>query len=108
MDDVEGLMLLSFDGETIFRWFSSPSSGTFEKGELWDHFIASLSGIREAELVFERKRLYIRKTEMGYLVILIGGFAPTAMVRLNCDILLPSLKQMKRPKGLKRLFKRRK
>jgi hypothetical protein len=32
---------------------------------------------------------------MGYLVILMALFVPIAMIRLNCDILLPLLRQSK-------------
>jgi hypothetical protein len=37
-----------------------------------------------------------------------GLFAPVAMARLNCDILLPSLKPDMASKGIGRLFKHKK
>jgi hypothetical protein len=41
------------------------------------------------------------------VMILMGVFAPIAMVRLNCDILLPSLKKTATTKGWRNLFKKK-
>ena len=60
-----------------------------------------------ADLIFENSRVYLRRTELGYLFVLMDAFAQTALVRLNCDILAPSLKEMKGGKGLRRLFKKK-
>ena len=68
----------------------------------------SLKGIREAQLVYERSRIYVRETAIGYLMVLTGMFAPIAKIRLYCDVLLPALDEMKTGKGLKRFFKKRK
>jgi len=58
--------------------------------------------------VYKRSRFYIRKTELGYLLILMGILAPTAMMRLNCDLLAASMKRIKSTKGLRGLFQTRK
>ncbi|MEJ2100167.1 MAG: hypothetical protein P8X68_09330 [Desulfobacterales bacterium] len=71
----------------------------------WRFFIESVEGMREADLLFEKGRIYIRRSEIGYLVVLMALFVPIAMVRLNCDIVLPSLKQEKSGKKLGRLLK---
>jgi len=107
IEDVEGVMLFSFEGELIFKEFSSPLVDESENMDLWGVFIASLKGIREADLVFEKARLYVRKTSSGYVMILMGVFAPIAMVRLNCDIILPSLKKAATTKGWRNFFKKR-
>ena len=60
------------------------------------------------DLAFETMRLYIRRTDSGYLVILLSNSASMAMVRLNCDILLPALKQDTGAKGFGRFFKLKK
>lgn len=93
--DVKGIMLFSFGGKLVYKEFLAPLTEEPESKEWWPLFITSLEGIREADLVYEKGRLYLRKTDIGYLLILMGIFAPIAMVRLNCDILLPSLKQKK-------------
>ena len=107
LDDVDGVMLFSFEGDLILREFSSPSSGQLEDRHWWSLFIGSLKGIREAELVFERKRVYVRAADSGYLFIITGEFAPMAMMRLSCDLILPRIRTMGRPKGLKRFFVRK-
>ena len=108
IDDVEALMLFSFDGELIFENFQAIKPNDLDKKAWWSTFLSSLNGIREADMIFEKRRLYARKTEMGYLIVLTGLFAPIAMLRLNCDILLPLLKNMKEKKSLKRFFKLKK
>ncbi|MBN1931302.1 MAG: hypothetical protein JW786_06800 [Desulfobacterales bacterium] len=109
MEQVNGVMLISFEGQFIFKEFLSSiaESVDLENPSWWSCIIDSLSGIKEAEMVFTNKRLYIRKTNIGYLMILMGIFAPIAMMRLNCDMLIPALNQAKANKGLKRLFKKK-
>jgi hypothetical protein len=105
MEGVKGLILFSFSGEIIFTE-SKAALPDGLKGYNWLPLAESLAGMREADLVFDRGRLYIRRTEIGYLLILIGPFIPIAMIRLQCDILLPELKPAKAPKGIRKLFKK--
>ena len=101
---VKGIVLFSFTGDIIFKQFISPVDAKPENLD-WRFFIESLEGMRETDLVFEKGRIYIRRSEIGYLVVLMALFVPIAMVRLNCDILLPALKQPKSGKKLGRLLK---
>lgn len=105
-EGVSGMMLFSLKGDLIFKEFKSPVNEDPEQRD-WSSFIESLQGMRETDLVFEKGRIYIRKTEIGYLVILMALFVPIAMIRLNCDILLPVLKQSKSGKKLGRFFKKK-
>ena len=107
MEDVRGVMLFSLEGQLVFRKFLSPLSKNLENND-WIPFVDSLKAVREADLVFQKSRLYIRETDIGYLLILMGDFAPAATIRLSCDILLPSLKQIGTAKGFRRLFKKKK
>jgi hypothetical protein len=107
MEEVYGVMLFSFQGDVIFREESSSFLGDSESREAWPRFIGALDGIREADLIFEKIRLYIRKTDLGHLVIVMGIFAPAAMVRMSCDMLLPSLKRPRKTTGLRSFFKRK-
>ena len=105
--DVQGIIFLSFDGKPVFREFVSQRPQEFADRN-WAAFVTAFNGVHEAELVFENIRLYIRRTGSGYILIVMGRFALTAMVRLNCDILLPSLDQIKKkPKGIGRFFKKK-
>jgi hypothetical protein len=101
---VQGLLLFSFSGDILFKEFISPVDERPENMD-WRFFIESLEGMRETDLLFEKGRIYIRRSEIGYLVVLMALFVPIAMVRLNCDIVLPSLKKEKSGKKLGRLLK---
>jgi hypothetical protein len=104
IEGVKGLMMLSFAGDVIFTEFPVMHK---DVGNIdWRLFIESLAGTRETDLIFEKGRLYIRRTDIGYLVVLMGSFVPIAMMRLQCDILLPSLKPAKPAKGIRRFFKK--
>jgi len=107
-EDVKGVMIFSFKGELVFKEFLTPMPEEPESREWWPLFVDSLRGIREADIVYEKCRLYIRKTNLGYLFILMGLFAPVAMMRLNCDILLPSLEKVRQSKGLAHFFRKKK
>jgi hypothetical protein len=105
MEGIKGVLLLSLQGEIIFKEFPSPLPAEPET-RYWRRLVNSLEGIRETDLVYEKGRLYIRITELGYLLIFMGYFVSSAMLRLNCDILLPALKPVKTTRGLKRFFKK--
>ena len=106
-EGVKGILLFSFSGDLIFKEYISPIDEEPEHRD-WRFFIDSLEGMRETDLVFEKGRIYIRRTEMGYLVILMALFVPIAMIRLNCDILLPLLRQSKSGRKFGRFFKKNK
>lgn len=105
MEGVRGLMLFSLAGDLVFKSFNQTGLGGVEDRD-WRPFIESLAGMREADLIFEKGRLYIRRNDVGYLVVLIGPFIPIAMIRLQCDIVLPSLTPVKKTKGIRRFFKK--
>ena len=105
IEGVKGLILLSFTGDMIFKELNQIVQQDAENND-WKLFIESLAGMRESDLIFEKGRLYIRRTEIGYLIVIIGSFVPIAMMRLQCDILLPALKPAKSPKGIRRFFKK--
>ena len=107
IEDVQGISLMSFGGEVIFQEDSGGFTKEAEKSETWRRLFEAMEGIREADVVFERMRLYVRRTDLGYLVVVMGLFAPAAMVRMNCDMLLPSLRQKGKSKGLRSFFRKK-
>jgi hypothetical protein len=102
IEDVRGIVVSSFEGEILF---SEPS---LEIDKSLPLFIGALGAVREADLIFEKSRIYVRRTDMGYLVVLLGPFASGAMLRLHVDMVLPSLKDRGKGKGLRSLFRRNK
>ena len=105
LEGVKGVMLFTFKGEILFKRFSSDISQDPEKMN-WTRFVELLDGMRETDLIFEKGRLYIRKTDAGYLILFMSLFVPMAILRLNCDILLPSLAPAKSSTRWSRFFKR--
>ena len=106
MEDIQGVLLLSLDGETIFKALNAPVRNENELDKSFYEIVRSLNGIREADLLLEKARVYIRKSNTSYLIVLMGSFASAAMVRLSCDMILPSLNDAKAGKGLRQIFKR--
>lgn len=106
MEDIQGVLLLSSEGETIFKEFKVPVLKDNELDESFYEIVKSFNGIREADLVLEKVKVYIRKCNMSYLIVIMGSFASAAMVRLSCDMILPSLNNAKAGKGLRQIFKR--
>ena len=105
---VTGVMLLNYEGEPVYQEFNSPHSREL-KEKNWAALIAGLNPIQEAEVVFEQVLLYIIRVKPGYLFILMNRTAPMALVRLNCNVILPSLNQSgAKPKGLGRFFRKKK
>jgi hypothetical protein len=102
LEDVRGVVVSSLEGEILF---TEPS---LEIDKSLPLFIRALGTVREADLIFEKSRIYVRRTDMGYLVILLGPFASGAMLRLHVDMVLPSLKDRGKGKGLRSLFRRNK
>jgi hypothetical protein len=105
IDGVKGAMVFSFKGDLIFKKFTNAVHRD-PKDFDWNRFVELLEGMRETELIFEKGRLYIRRSDVGYLVIVMGLFVPMAILRLHCDILLPSLVPDKSSKRWSRFFKR--
>jgi len=102
MEDVRGVVLSSFEGEILF----AETSVEIERS--LPLFVRALGTVREADLIFEKSRIYVRRTDIGYLVVLLGLFASGAMLRLHVDMVLPSLKESGKGKGLRSLFRRNK
>ncbi len=105
MDGVKGAMLLSFDGAILFednRASSIASLGPSEREGL----LAALDGVQETDAVYRDGRIYIRRSDIGFLLVNMSAAASVAMLRLNCDILLPTLKPTSEPKRIKRFFRK--
>jgi hypothetical protein len=105
IEDVDGVIFLGFDGKIIYSEFVSHPPEHLADTD-WHLFIHSLNGLREAQFIFENRKFYIRRAEIGLIIVLMNTIAQTEMVRLNCDILISSLEEKEeKPKGLRRFFK---
>lgn len=106
MNGVQGVALLSVDGKVLYASFEDDTFISQKNTENWKMIMDSVDDFKELDLVFEKGRVYMRKTEEGYLVVSMTMDVSIAMVKLNCDIVIPELnKAQNSPKGLKRFFK---
>ena len=105
IEGVNGVLIISDEGETLFKEISSNISVKFEEVN-WNFFIDSIREFREIELIYEKGLIYVRKIEFGFILVLIELYVQIAVIRLNCDIVLPSLQNLKSNKKYKKLFKK--
>lgn len=97
IDGVKGVVMFSPEGKLLLSKFSDNDREEESRIENinWDAFAIELKDLTEAEFVFERNRFYIRKSRSGFLLVVLEDIAPVSMVRLNCEIVLPTLDRMK-------------
>lgn len=105
MDGVHGLVLLSDEGKILFESLDKTRFVPEKSTSSWKLIIDSLGDFQEMDLVFEDGRFYMLKTEAGILIISMNLSVSIAMVKLNCDIIIPELKKLQSGKGLKRFFR---
>lgn len=105
IDGVKGVLFFTLSGQRMFEEFTIGRNGSGSASE-WFALAACLGKAREIELVFEKGRLYVRRSTEGVLLVVMGLIAPTGMVRLRSDILLSGLKETTPARGIKRFFKR--
>ncbi len=105
MDGVHGLVLLSEAGKVLFESLDKkrflPEKSTLS----WKMIIDSLEEFNEMDLVFAEGRFYMIKTGSGFLLISMGLNVSTAMMKLNCDIIIPELKKALAGRGFRKFFK---
>lgn len=104
LQGVRGVMLISLTGEILYEEFGPPIDNLVQSRD-WRLFLKTMAAVNEMDLVFADGRLYGRRTTRGYILVVSSQFAPSAMIRLHCDILIPELAKIK-PKKKKRFFKR--
>lgn len=106
INGVQGIILLSDEGKVLYDSMAIDAAGKIQTFTNWKKLFNALGKIREGDFVFEKGRFYLRKTDAGYLFVHMHSLTSIAMVKLNCDIILPQLKNVKANKGIKGFFKR--
>ena len=107
IDHVLGVMFFSHKGDTLFEKFGSFANPNIPAEMDWAEFIQSFDGIHDAEFIFENKRIYLKKTTHGYLLVVMESYAPAALLRLSCDAIVSSMGNGDSVKsgGVRRFFK---
>jgi hypothetical protein len=103
MEGVKGALFFTSSGELVFKEFTSGGAHAADNTDWWA-LTASMEKVQEADLLFEKGRVFMRWVPEGVLVVVAGLIAPGVMIRLHCDVLLQNLKAHRAPKGLKRFF----
>lgn len=114
IDGVQGVFLISCEGKTVFNRFRSPTGKTEPEKPVEmvgqtiniEKFTETLEQANESLLIYTQKRIYIKKAGEHFLFILLDMFAPVAMVRLNCQLIIPELEKIKSSKGIGRFFRK--
>ncbi len=109
IDGVHGVIWLTESGSLSFFQFKPEHRSDEEMGKTvdWSLVINELSGITEAEMMFDAGRVYFRKGATGCLVVVLDDHAPVSMVRLNCEVLMPALDKQKTGKGFGQLLRKK-
>jgi hypothetical protein len=105
IDGVKAVMFFTLSGQPVFEEFTMGRKNAAGASD-WFALAACLGKAKESELVFEKGRVYVRRSAKGILLVTMGLIAPTGMVRLTSDILISRLKEPKPVRGIKRFFKR--
>jgi len=109
IEGVHGVLLFTENGNLSFSQFTAvyQSDENLIKTVDWSVVINELSGITEAEMMFDAGRLYFRKSSFGCLLVVLDDHAPVSMVRLNCEVLMPTLDKQKVGKGFGQLLRKK-
>lgn len=97
MDDVLGVIFLSKDEEILFK--------DEKKDEIKDvskviKLVNGIEDLKEMDIVYGKKRVYIRGAGLGYILVVMDRFSNSSMIKLNCDILIPKLRKEKLKKKM--------
>ncbi len=107
IDGVKGILLFSTEGRLHFHELNYPFHENPTRQD-WSFLTSMMKDVREADLIYENSRFYLRSTTAGYLLVVMERATPISLVRLSCDMAIPALKkQAVAPKGIMRFFKRK-
>lgn len=109
LDTVIGAIFLSPQGEKLFEEYNSHSARRLSSRYQWADFINVLEDITEADFLFRNRRIFVRQSDAGYLlVIMTPSPSSLAMVRLLSDTILSAMKSghaiSRKGKGLFKRF----
>lgn len=109
-NDVEAIYYTGKSAEAVYAtqaFKKKFESEILPKSSELESILKGIGDANEAELIYSENRIYVRKVEENYLLIILGFTTPASMLQLNCDISIPELlKQNSKPRGLGRFFKR--
>lgn len=103
---ISGVVVITFNGKILHQNHLDDELGDQLTQPVLHQFIDTLGIIQEADIIFARRRVYVRRISVGFLLVLMLPPAPMAMVRLQIDTIIPQLEDATTAKGLKKFFSR--
>ncbi|MEA3232836.1 MAG: hypothetical protein U9Q05_13865 [Thermodesulfobacteriota bacterium] len=101
---VLGVLVVSSERNVVFQDLARLELDDFKEADL-EMPLLLFDRVKEADLLFECYRIYIRKCPLGLLWVIMQPNVSAAMIRLQCDIIVPKMKQQKPVKrGIGRFF----
>jgi CRP-like cAMP-binding protein len=94
---VQGLFLLSLQGEVLFETGWRTAGDGFERIK---NTIRSIGGTNSARFSFDNGKFYLHKTEIGYLLVGMGHTASDALVKDGCAAVTLKLGEPESRKGV--------
>lgn len=96
VEGVRGVLLYRPGGELLFRKMAVSVNGGSTAD--WFALALALGTTREAEILFERGRVYVFRSASAVLLVLAGLFAPSAVIRMSSAVLSAELEGALAPK----------
>lgn len=96
VEGVRGVLLYRPGGELLFRKVAVPVNGGTPAD--WFALALALGNTREAEILFERGRVYVLRSASVVLLVLAGLFAPSAVIRMSSAVLSAEVERALAPK----------
>ena len=87
---VEGVFFVQPDGQPIFQWTAPDAADSIGEAP-WDSLDRAFPAMREIELLFTKRRVYMVRADNGFLIVVMDLHAPAAGMRLDCKIALSHL-----------------
>lgn len=105
---ISGVVVLTLRGQILHQSYLDSELEELLSDAFLYQFIDTLGIVHEADIIFSRRLVYMRRIPVGFLLVFMRPNAPMAMVRLQIDTLIPQLEASTKVRGLKRFFKLRK
>ncbi len=107
LQGMQGVFLLSSEGEVLYSHVTSKEARALQ-GYDWAELAGSLKAVEDMDVIFDDRRMYLKRQDTYLLVLIMGLDAPVALSRMNSDVALAKVRKQAAPakkKGLSRFFK---
>jgi predicted regulator of Ras-like GTPase activity (Roadblock/LC7/MglB family) len=86
----EGVFFVQLDGKPVFQWTAPDAADSIAEAP-WKTLLRTFPKMREIELLFTKRRVYMLRADKGFIIVVMDLLAPAAVMRLDCKIALSRL-----------------